>query len=103
MYYRSVVEVRSAQVYVRVLKQYSTIPTGGHLRTMYSSTADALQRYGRCRSSQSACFVLKIGIALFLRIANQITLGHVGPWYENYFLRVLKAPPVSHDCLSNWQ
>ena len=29
---------------------------------------------------------------------HQINLGRVGTWYENYFLRVLKAPPVSHDC-----
>ncbi len=50
-----------------------------------TSTADTLQRYGRCRSSQSDCFVLKIVIALFLRT-------------DNYLLRVLKAPPVRHDC-----
>ena len=82
----------SLQGPVHVRQRYCTIPWTLKPRT------DALQRYGECESSQSDCFVIKIVITLFLRTANQITCGHVGPWHENEVLRLLKAPPVSHDC-----
>ncbi len=99
----NVVEVRSAQVTYVCLNGTPPYRAMGQLENHVPVlvTADTLQRYVRCRSSQSDCFVLKIVIALFLRTANQITLGRVGLWYENYFLCVLKAPPVSHVCHCN--